>query len=157
MTVIVNDGRLRVTFANNVANVASPTLAEVNGGTSLEKFIPPDGLDIAAPTGNVEISNIASKQDSEAAGRVKPAISIKFHHNAPTDTAWNLLPYRTSGFLIVRRGVDATQAWASADKVGVYPIQTGEPTDEKMAKETAWDFNVPIFVTDDINQRAVIA
>jgi len=157
MSVVIIDGRVRVTFATSIGNVAAPTVAELNAGTALETFITPDGLDIAVGTNKVDTSNLASTFTTNRAGRKTPEISVTFHHDSPTDTPWNLLPYRTVGFLIVRRGVDRTTAWTIGDKVGVYPIEAGEGNETKPAPDSTWDFMVPLFVTADPNQRAVVA
>lgn len=157
MSVVIIDGRVRVTFATAIANVAAPTVAELNAGTALETYITPDGLDISVGTNKVDTSNLASTFTTNRAGRKTPEITVGFHHDSPTDTAFNLLPYRTTGFLIVRRGVDRTTVWATGDKVAVYPVEAGEPNEMKPAPDSTWDFSVPLFVSADPNQRAVVA
>lgn len=157
MTAVIIDGRVRVTFAASVASVAAPTVAECNAGTALETFITPDGLDIGMDTGGVDTSNLASTFNTMRAGRKKPGISVTFHHDGPTDTPYNLLPYRTNGYLIVRRGVDRTTAWTIGDKVEVYPVEAGEAVQTKPAPDSTWDFTSPLFVTGDPNTRAVVA
>jgi hypothetical protein len=157
MSVVIIDGRVRVTFATAIANVAAPTTTELNAGTALESFITPDGLDIGMDTGGVDTSNLKSTFTTNRAGRKKPSISVTFHHDSPTDTPYNLLPYRTTGYLVVRRGVDATTAWATSDKVEVYPVDCGEAVQTKPAPDSTWDFMVPLFVMSDPNTRAVVA
>lgn len=157
MSVVIIDGRVRVTFATAIANVAAPTVAELNAGTALEGLIVPDGLDIGITTNSVDTSNLGSTFTTNRAGRKVPSITVGFHHDSPTDTAWNLLPYRTTGFLVVRRGIDRTTAWTIGDKVGVYPVEAGEPNEVKPGPDSTWDFSVMLFVTSDPNQRAVVA
>lgn len=157
MSVIVIDGRVKVTFATSVAAIAAPTTAEANAGTALQNFITPDGLEIAASTGKVNTSNLGSTFTTNKAGRRSFDIKIMFHHESPTDTPWNLLPYNTDGFLIVRRGVLATTAWAALDKVAVYPVNTGEPNEEKPTVDGVWDFSVEMFLSAEPNTRAVMA
>lgn len=157
MSVVIIDGRVKVTWCTSVASVAAPTVAEANAGTALQGFITPDGLDIAVATGKVNTSNLGSKTTTSRAGRKDFDVSIKFHHDSPTDTPYNLFPYRTNGFLLVRRGTDATTAWASSDKVEVYPLECGEPNQEKPAPDGTWDFTVPFYLTADENTRAVVA
>lgn len=157
MTAVIIDGRVRVTFAVSVASVAAPTVAEANAGTALEGFIRPDGLDIGMDTGGVDTSNLKSTFTTMRAGRKKPSINIGFHHDGPVDTPYTLLPYRTTGFLLVRRGVDATTAWTVADKLEVYPVETGEAVQVKPTPDNTWDFDSPMFVMSDPNTRAVMA
>jgi hypothetical protein len=157
MAVVIIDGRVKVTFATACANVDAPTVAEANAGTALQDDITPDGLDISPATGKVDISNLGSKQYADKAGRVRFDISIKFHHRSPTDVPYNLLPYNTDGFLFVRRGVDATTAWAAGDKLEVYPVNTGEAMQEKPTPDGVWDFTSPMFVSSRASTRAVMA
>lgn len=157
MTVVIIDGRVKVTWCTAISNIATPTTTELNAGTALQSFITPDGLDITPSTGKVDTSNLGSKYTTNRAGRRAFDITIKFHHDSPTDTPWNLLPYNTDGFLVVRRGTDATTAWATSDKVEVYPINTGEPMQEKPQPDGTYDFSSPMFVSNDPNTRAVVA
>lgn len=157
MAVVPIDGKVRVTWCNAVANVASPTTAELNGGTALEGFITPDGLNIGASTGTVDTSNLGSTFTTGRAGRRSFDISLKFHHDSPTDTPFNLLPYRTSGVLVVRRGIDKTTAWTAAQRAEVYPVETQEPSEEPPGPDGSWDFTVPMVVTSDPNTRATVA
>lgn len=157
MTAVIIDGRVRVTWCTAISNTAAPTTTELNAGTALETFITPDGLDIGMDTGSVDTSNLASTFTTMRAGRRKPDIKITFHHDSPTDTPYTLVPYRSNGFIVVRRGVDRTTAWASSDKVEVYPVETGEAQQKKPAVDDTWDFTSPMFVTADPNTRAVVA
>jgi len=156
MSVVIIDGRVKVVWASAVANVAAPTTAELNAGTALQGLITPDGLDIASQTGKVDVSNLGSKTTTYRAGRKAYDVAIKFHHDSPTDTAYNLFPYRTTGFLVVRRGVDATTAWGAGDKVEVYPLEAGEAMQEKPAPDSPWDFTTPFYLMSDENTRAVV-
>lgn len=157
MAVVIIDGRVKVTFCTAIANIAAPTTTELSAGTSLEGVMTPDGLDISVGTNGVDVSNLGSTFTAERAGRRKPQINLKFHHDDTSDTGWNLLPYRTAGFLVVRMGIDKTTAYASSQKVKVYPIETGEPSDDAVKPDGTWDFMVPVYTTADANQRAVIA
>jgi hypothetical protein len=157
MSAIIIDGRVRVTWSAALGNVAAPTVAELNAGTALEQFIQPDGLDVGMDTGGVDTSNLGSTFTTMRAGRKKPSVTIGFHHDGPTDTPYNLLPYRTAGFIIIRRGVDRTTAWTVGDKVEVYPVETGEAVQVKPGPDSTWDFTSPMFVMADPNTRAVVA
>jgi hypothetical protein len=157
MSVVIIDGRVKVTWCTSIASVAAPTTTELNAGTALQNFITPDGLDIAASTGKVKTSNLGSTFTTNKAGRRAFDIKITFHHDSGTDTAWLLVPYNTDGFLVVRRGILATTAWASSDKVAVYPVNTAEPDEVKPAEDSTWDFMVEMFLSADPNTRAVVA
>lgn len=157
MSVIIIDGRVTVVWCNAVANLAAPTAAEANGGVRLETLITPDGLDIKMNTGSVNTSNLGSTFTTMRAGRRAPEVSITFHHDSPTDTAWNLFPYRTTGVLLVRRGIDKATSFASGQRVAALPLEAGEADEAKPAPDSNYDFTVPFFVYLDPETRAVIA
>lgn len=159
MGVVTMDGRTAAGFATSIANIGSPTVTELTtGSTRLETLILPDGLEITPVTGPVDVSNLGSVQNAERAGRIKWTIKITFHHDGATDTAWNLFPYRTAGFLWVRKGIDRTTAIASAQKVQVWAVETGEPDDVDPKPDATWDFVSDFFVNENgYNSRAVVA
>jgi hypothetical protein len=123
----------------------------------MQDHITPDGLDITPNTGKRNTSNLGSRQNTYKAGRIEYDIELTLHHASSTDTPYNLLPYNTDGFLVVRRGVLASTAWAANDKVEVYPVNTGEPMEVKPAENGNWDFKSPMFVSAVAETRAVVA
>jgi len=157
VAVIPIDGMVRVSWLTALSVLASPTVAELNAGTSLTSFITPDGLDISWATGKVDTGNLGSTQNAAAAGRRTPDMNITFHHDGTVDTAYNLMVYRASGFIVIRYGILATTAWTVGDKVETYPVQVGQTTQTKPAPDGTWDFMAPIMVTSDANTRAVVA
>lgn len=157
MAPVIIDGRVRASWVTAIANINAPTVAELNAGTALEGYITPDGLDISASTGGVDVSNLGSTFTTMRAGRRSFDISIKFHHDGASDVAFNLLPYRTNGYLVVRRGIDKTTAWTAAQKVEVYPLESGEPTELPPAPDGTWDFTSPFYLTSDPQTRATVA
>jgi len=154
---IIIDGRTSVAFATAVASIAGPTTTELNAATRLETIMRPDGLNLKVDTASVPNGNLGSTMTTTKAGRRGVTNgSLGFHH-ASTDTAWLLAVFRTSGFLVVRMGIDRATAWTVGQKVKVYPIEFGEFDDYSPTENSNWDFTVPIFVYDDFNQRAVVA
>lgn len=164
MSVVIMDGRVRVYWLTACANIALPTVAELNAGTDLTGYITPDGLDIAMSTGKVNVGNVGSTFTLNRVGRREPTISLTMHHDSPTDTPWTLLVYRATGFLAVRTGIDKTTAWTigqgaggSTGVVQMYPVEAGEYNPVKPAPDTSWDFMVDLTVYLDPNVRAVVA
>lgn len=156
MADLLSDGMVRASFVTSISNIAAPTTTELNAGTALESVITPDGLDISASTAAVATGALNSTFDTEAAGRRKFSIKVTCKRTTPTDTALNLLPYRTAGYLVVRRTVASSTAWTSAQKVEVYPVQTGEPNLLKPAANEVQKFESEMFVTSDPNTTATI-
>src|SRR4029434_1375202 len=90
------------------ANLALPTVAELNAGTNIGIYIRPDGLHIAMESGTVDAGTSTSDFTLERVGRRRPSSSLGCHHDASTgstDPAWALLLYRALGVLAVRSGV----------------------------------------------------
>jgi hypothetical protein len=167
MSVVIMDGRVRVYWLTACANIALPTVAELNAGTSIGPYITPDGLDIGMTTGRVPVGNVTSTFTLERVGRRSPTISLTLHHDATTgstDPAWSLLLYRATGFLAVRLGVDTATAWTVGQGAGgttgtveIYPVECGEYMGVKPAPDTPWDFTVELLVYQDPNKRSVVA
>lgn len=157
MSDLLTDGNTKVVFCTAIANIHAPTTSELNAGTALESLITPDGLKIDASTDSVDTSSLASTFTTAGAGRRKFDIAITFKRQTPTDTAYNLFPYRTSGYLVVRRNLTSTTAWASTQVVEVYPVQTGTRQLVSPAANEVAKFISPMMVTSDADDAAVVA
>jgi len=159
MSDLLNDGNIKASFVLTIASIAAPTVPELTAGSavSLESVITPNGLKITPSTANVDTSNVASTFTTQAVGRRSYAIEVEMKRQTGTDAAYNALPYRTSGYLVVRRKLAASTAFASTQEVEVYPVQTGEPALSQPAANEVQKFTVPMMVTSDPNTRAVIA
>lgn len=157
MSDLFDDGNTRVSFVPSIATISAPTTTELNAGTALEPYIKPAGLQIKASTATVDTSSLASTFTTQGAGRRSFAITVEMKRQTPTDTAYNLLPYKTSGFLAVRRTKTATTAWTSGDVIEVYPVTTGEPELAPPAANEVAKFTSSMMVTSDPSTRAVIA
>lgn len=157
MSDLFVDGNIKVTFASAIANIAAPTTTELNAGTSLESFITPTGLQIKPSTASVDTSNVASTFTTQGVGRRSFAITVEMKRQTPTDIAYNLLPYKTSGYLVVRRTLAASSAWATGQAVEVYPVTTGEPETAPPAANEVQKFTSSMMVTSDPNTHAAVA
>ena len=159
MAVVPIDGRVIVGFATTIANISAPTVTELTtGSTRLETFITPDGLVVNPSTGKVDVSNLGSVANAARAGRINWDLKVTFHHDGTTDTAWNLFPYRTAGYLWVRRGIAQATAVASTQKLSVWGVETGEPDEVDPKPDGVWDFIVDFFVNENgYASRAVVA
>lgn len=157
MSDLFVDGNLRASFVPTIANIHAPTTTELNAGTSLESFITPTGLQIKASTAGVDTSNLASTFTTQGVGRRSFAITVEMKRATPTDTAYNLLPYKTAGYLVVRRNLASTTAWASGQNVEVYPVVAGERELAPPAINEVQKFTSSMMVTSDPDTAAVIA
>ena len=160
MADIVVDGRVKVSLVTTISNQASPTTSELNAGTSIEALLTPDGLIGFEPdTADVDVSALNSTFDTKAAGRASFSnTALRFKKQSGTDALYNAWPRDTAGYVVIRRdGSLATVAYASSQKVEVYPIITGETRNLPPAANEVqkWELPCKISVTPTI--RATIA
>jgi hypothetical protein len=130
---LVYDGNIKVTWCATIINIAAPTTTELNNGTSLESWIVPDGLDIGLKDASVDTSTLKSVINSAKPGRADYTLAIEYLRDDSSDVAWNLFVRGTVGFLAVRDNLDSSVAWASGQKVGVYPLTAGSREKSKIA------------------------
>jgi hypothetical protein len=152
MASYVFDGMVRATWCPSIGNIAAPTLTELNGGTPLEGYITPDGLDITPKDASVDTSTLKSAVNSAKPGRIDYQVSITFLRDDATDVAWVLFPRGTVGFLVIRDNMDSSTAWASSQKVAVYPGTSGIPKKDKIAINKRQSFSVELFMGGSANQ-----
>jgi hypothetical protein len=157
MSDLYLDGNIKVTFCTAIANINAPTTTELNAGASLETLITPTGLQIKPTTASVDTSSLASTFTTQGVGRRSFAITVEMKRQTPTDTAFNLFPYKTSGYLVVRRNLASTAAWASTQPVEVYPVTVGEAELAPPVANEIQKFISSMMVTSDPATRAAVA
>lgn len=153
------DGRTRVYSVPSIANIAAPTVAELNAGTRLDGLITPDGLVGFEPeTGAVDNSKLNSTFTTQSNGRVSySGTLLRMHKQTGTDTVYNLLVYGYATNLVVRRDVDANTAWATSQAVEVYPAVMGEVRNLTPAPNETHKYETPVMITSQPNLRATTA
>lgn len=157
MSDLLVDGNVKISFVPAVANVHAPTTTELAAGTSLEQFITPTGYKNKPSTAPVITSSLASTFDTDAAGRRSFAISLELKRQTPTDPVYALLAYKAVGFLVVRRNLANTVAFASAQVVEVYPVMCGQREQIDPAPNEVAKYMSAFFMTADPDDGAVIA
>jgi hypothetical protein len=159
MADLISDGKTRVAWLSTVTNINAPTVAELTAGADYTKRITPDGLKLDPSTADVDTSSLASTFDTKTVGRVGFDVELTFKRgDNPTDDApYSTLKYGVSGYLVVRRGTAYTTAWATGQKVEVYPITCGEPQNSSPAANEVMKFVSPMRVTDTPATAATVA
>ncbi len=140
------DGLIKVSWVTTIANIAAPTVAELNAGTSLEGRLQPDGLTVSADTADVDNSKMNSTANSMIAGRRSFTLGVKYIRGDDTAAlaVEAALVYRANGHLVVRRNLVSTVAYAAGQKVEVYPAQCGEANPDSPAPDTLQAVEVPM-------------
>ncbi len=168
MSVVFMDGNVRVYWLTALpANLAAPTVAELNAGTDITSYITPDGLDVSWATGRVDVGNVGSTYGLNRVGRRTPTIALTCHHDSTsgsTDPAWAIFVYRALGVIAIRRGVLKTTAWATGQGGGgttgtleVFPVESGQDSPVKPAPDTSFDFTTDLACYLEPAPRAVVA
>lgn len=159
MPDVITDGKTKVWSVPSIANIAAPTVAELNAGTALESLITPDGLVGFEPdTSTIDTSALNSTFNTKIPGRVDLANTmLRMKKQAGTDTVYNTLIYGYVTNIVVRRDVLSTTAWTAADKVEVYPVACGEVKNLAPEANSLHKYEIPTPVTSLWNQRATVA
>lgn len=128
MADVFADGNTRVAWVPAISNTASPTAAELNAGILLQSVITAAGLQgFEADTAEVDTSSLASTFDTKTIGRDSfKGTHLQLKKQTAVDTVYNTLTRGTSGFIVIRRDIAETVAWASAQSLEVYPVTCGQ-------------------------------
>lgn len=123
MPSVAIDGTIRLAYVATIANQAAPTVAELNAGTLLQSLVTKDGLVTPSETNTVDDAALADTFDGTVPGTFGGPVVLTFkRRTAPdADTAWNLVVYGTTGFIVVRRQIAQATAWTAAQPIEVYP------------------------------------
>jgi hypothetical protein len=153
------DANTRVGFASAIANIALPTATELNAGILLHDIITDDGLiGFEATTSAIPTTPLSGAFGTSYPGRDEfSGTMLRLKKQTATDTIFNTFVKYTTGFIVIRRGIAVTTAWASAQPVEVYPVTCGrekrlQPTGNSLEK---WE--MPLFVSSQPNLRAAVA
>lgn len=160
MADILSDGKTRVSWVPTIANNAAPTAAELNAGTTLTSVITPDGVVGFEPeTAAVDNSSLASTFDTKTIGRASfGGTMLRLKKQDGTDTARNLFTTRgTTGYIVIRRWVDFDTAWASGQRVSVYPVTVGDIRDLAPEANTVSKYEVPLPVSSAATLHGAVA
>lgn len=153
------DGRTRVYWVPSIANINAPTVAELNAGTALQSLLTPDGLNGFQPdTADVDVSSLDSTFNTVVAGRASySGTMLRLKKQTGTDTVYNFFVRDVAGYVVIRRDVAAATAWASGDKVEVYPAITGETRNLDPEQNSVHKYEVPVKVSSTPALRSTVA
>lgn len=157
---ITVDAKTRVGYVLGApADLAAPTVAELNAGLLFHKTMTPDGLmGFEVDSASVDNSALDSEFDTTRPGRDSfSGTALQFKKQSGTDTSYNTLAKDTEGTLFIRRSVPAAQAWAAGDKIESFPITSGQRVRITPAKNEVEKWKSLVFISDDPVLDAVVA
>lgn len=159
MADITADGKTRVYWVTTIANINAPTTTELNAGIALQSTMTADGLNGFQPaTADVDTSSLDSTFSTMVNGRTSFSnTSVRLKKQSGTDTIFTTLIRDTAGYVVIRRSIAATTAWASSQAVEVYPALCGEVSRMDPEPNTVERYEIPIKITASPALRAAVA
>jgi hypothetical protein len=159
MADITADGKTRVYWVTTISNINAPTTTELNAGIALQSTLTADGLNGFQPeTADVDTSSLDSTFSTMVNGRTSFSnTSLRLKKQSGTDTIFTTLVRDTAGYVVIRRSVTATTAWASSQAVEVYPALCGEVARMDPEPNSVERYEIPIKVTSSPALRAAVA
>lgn len=140
------DGMIKVSFVPTIADLSAPKVTEMSAGTPLEDALTPDGLTISSDTATVDTSKLSSTFTSNIIGRSSFTLGIKYVRgtDAKQTAVETAMVKGANGFLVVRRDIIASTAWAAAQKVEIYPCQVGDANPDNPAPNALQTVAIPL-------------
>lgn len=159
MADIFADGNTRVSWVPAIASQAAPTTTELNAGIQLQSTITADGLMGFEPeTAAVDTSSLASTFSTSNLGRDSfDKTGLRLKKQSGTDTVYTTLVRGTAGYLVIRRDILETTAWASSQAIEVYPVICGQRKRLSPEANTISRYEVPLMVTAAPSLNAAVA
>ncbi|WBB73231.1 hypothetical protein O7602_26685 [Micromonospora sp. WMMD1128] len=159
MPDITADGKTRVAWVPSISNINAPTTTELNAGMLLQSTLTADGLVGLRPeTADVDTSALDSTFSTTVNGRTSfSGTMLRLKKQSGTDTIFDTLVRDAAGYVVVRRSVAASTAWASAQKVEVYPALCGEVARVDPEPNTVERYEIPLKITSSPALRAAVA
>lgn len=159
MADITSDGKTRVYWVTSIANIAAPTTSELNAGIDLTSTMTADGLSGFNPdTADVDTSSLASTFTTNVNGRTSFSnTQLTLKRQSGTDTIFTTLVRDTAGYVVIRRSIAQSTAWASSQGVEVYPALCEEVSRMDPAPNTVERYAIGIKITSSPSLRAAVA
>jgi hypothetical protein len=157
MADIVGDGMIRVSWVTTISNTAAPTVAEINAGVSLEGLITPDGYNVTTSEAEVDNSALNSTDDTRLPGRRADSIEITFKHQGDGAAPFTTFASKPVGYIVERTSVAATTAFATSQKVRVFPVQAGNRNKLARAANEVEKFSVKFYKSSAAVDQATVA
>lgn len=140
MPAFNSDGNTKLWFVPTISNTSAPTTSELNAGTALEGFTTPDGWDAGTSTDTVDTTTLAGGDNTEDVGRRTDAPSLTYYaQGVPGTSPDSVFTGNAAGYMVERIGIAATTAWASSQKLRVFPVKAKHlkrPATAKNARAT---------------------
>jgi hypothetical protein len=159
MADITADGKTRVYWVTSIASQGAPTTTELNAGIALQSTMTADGLSGFNPdTADVDTSALDSTFSTVVNGRTSFSNTLlRLKKQSGTDTIFTTLVRDAAGYVVIRRSITASTAWASTQAIEVYPAVCEEISRLDPAPNTIERYEIGIKITASPSLRAAVA
>lgn len=139
------------------ADLAAPTVSELNAGTDITCDLTADGLKLGTSNNSISAGGLCSSVDSTVPGRTTFSASLTgFKFQQPDATPlWDSVSKNDEGWLYVRYGMDHDAAWANGQEVEGYDFLWGEAATADTGNDTLATFTVMLHIQDRERQAFV--
>lgn len=155
MARLISNGEVLIYWATTVADPAAPTVAEITAGTDITGFISSlnTPLDGDAP----DASDLSSAFNKTVAGKFGGNVTGTMYRDDTTDSAFDLFPRNTTGYLVIRRFGGSTVAIMAADDVDVWNLRVITRSDVALDDNTVQAFEVEFAALDEPDIDVAVA
>lgn len=148
MPRLISNGEVRVWWLTTVTPTA-PTVAQINAGTDITGFV--SSIDTPLDGDAVDASDLSSAFNKTVAGKFGGNVNSTMYRDDTTDTAFNLFPRNTTGYLVIRRFGGSTTAPAAAQKVDVWNLRVITRSDAALEDNTVQAFTANFAALNEPN------
>lgn len=158
------DGNVAVWFVPAIADPSAPTVAELTGAgvVDLSCYLTGDGLALSVDQATISDERLCSTQVYGQPGRKTFTASVTYIDNTNSDNetdsneAADTLIEGTSGYLVTRRGLPYEVAPAADQKVSVWPIGAGMPTEVAPEANSVLRTTQALYVQGEVHQKVAL-
>lgn len=145
--------------AGPIANMASPTMAEIGTLTNLSGFLTKDGMARAESGGRAPASGAAEQYNLDVAGSVTLNLAMTFFRDNDADTAWTTIDRGDWIYVVFasQGGSGANGAIAAGDPVEVYYGQVLDKSMADTAENTVARFTTNLSTGAAPEMNAIVA
>jgi hypothetical protein len=138
--------------AGTASDISKPTVADISGCVELTEFI--SGLNFAAQGNVVPTPNLKKLFETSIEGTTQATATMDCYRDDELDVAWEVLPRKASGFVIISRFGGIPNA--AGKKCEVWPVRVSSRTNANLTNNTPATFTATFAVTDAPEEDAVV-
>ena len=148
------DGRIKTAIVTTIADPENPTVSELQAGTDISCYITLGGFAYTTSQATISDQRECSDQDYQRPGRKSVSdASITFIDNTNSELYQEFnecataTAEGTTGYIVRRRGLPASEDWAADQTVTVIPVVFGEKQLVAQEENGVQASLAPFFVT----------